>query len=200
MDRAALLHHLKQQGFNERIVKAFATVKRERFVPAELKAHAYDDIALSLGIGSSTISQPYTLAFMLQLLEVKDKQKILEIGSGCGYVLALLSVLAPHGSIIGVEIEKELVKRAQESLKGIKNTEVIAGNGFHGLPGKAPFERILLSAAAQETPRHLLMQLTEDGIIVSPVGTRMVQLKKKGKEVSEKSFYAFAFVPLRENA
>lgn len=200
MHRTALLTHLRQQGFKEEIVKAFASVKRERFVPEQWKAQAYEDIALPLGIGSSTISQPTTIAFMLQLLEVKDKQRILEIGSGSGYVLALLSKLAPHGQIIGVEIEKELAKRAQRSLKGMKNTEVIAGNGFQGLPEKAPFERILLSAAAQETPRHLLSQLTEEGILVSPVGSRIVQLKKKGQATEEKSLYAFAFVPLREDA
>lgn len=197
MNRPSLLAHLRKHGFNERIVRAFASVKRERFIPEQWKAHAYDDIALPIGHGQ-TISQPYTIAFMLQLLDVKDKQKILEIGSGCGYVLALLSVLAPHGSIIGMEIEKELAKRAQNTLKGIKNTEVIAGKGFHGLPSKAPFERILLSAAAQETPRHLLSQLTEEGILVSPVGSRIVQLKKKKQAVEEKSFYSFAFVPLRE--
>src|SRR3989344_5781941 len=98
MNKSQLINSLKQEGFSKEILNAFDKVPRENFIPDEIREEAYEDIALALENGA-TISQPYTIAFMLQLLDVKPNQKILEIGSGCGYVLALISELSPNSKI-----------------------------------------------------------------------------------------------------
>ncbi len=199
-----LLESLKEQGFSRRILKAFLEVERENFIPPGLKRAAYEDRALPIGRGQ-TISQPYTIARMLSLLNLKKSQKVLEAGSGSGYVLALLSkIVGAKGKVFGLELVSELAARSKESLKQYKNVRVYSRNASSGLPDKAPFDRILISAAAKKVPQALLNQLKEGGILVAPVGIQgseqslVVMKRKKGKFVTIKEIPGFVFVPFIE--
>ena len=168
--KTQLLSSLKHQGFSPQIINAFSKVDREKFVSEELKSRAYEDTALSIGQGQ-TISQPYTIAMMFELLELKSGQKVLEIGSGCGYVLALLSeIVGKKGEVFGIEIVKELSEKSKENLRDCKNVKVYNKNGAEGLEEYAPFDRILISAASEKVPQKVLNQLKDKGILVAPVG------------------------------
>lgn len=195
MNKDELLASLKKKGFSESIIRAFEKVKREDFVPEHLIGYAYEDIALPVMAGS-TLSQPSTIGFMLDLLDAKDGQKIIEIGSGSGYVLALLAEMNPSGKVYGVELLKELAVKSMKYLEAKKNVEVVIRNGSNGLPELAPYDRILISASCQEVPRHLLPQLKEDGILVAAVKQSIIQIKKSAGQTIEKEFPGFAFVPL----
>jgi protein-L-isoaspartate(D-aspartate) O-methyltransferase len=186
---------LKAQGFSPKILEAFSKVPRENFVLEDLKEMAYEDEALPLEKGA-TISQPYTIAFMLEKLELKQNQKILEIGSGSGYVLALLNEIT-KGEIYGIEINENLVKKSKEILKNFSNIKIINKNGANGLEEKAPFDRILVSAAFDKIPKYLCSQLKNNGIIVAPVGEFIVKIKKEKGKINIKKFYGFIFVPLK---
>lgn len=196
MDKQCLIESLKREGFSEEILEAFRKVRREDFVPANLEDVAYEDEALPLEAGA-TISQPYTIAFMLRLLELEKGQKILEIGSGCGYVLALLSEIT-QGEIFGIEIINSLAKKSKEHLKNYENIKVISGDGSKGLTEEVPFDRILISAAASEVPENLYSQLKDGGILVAPVRDSILQIKKKGRELVMRKFPGFVFVPLKK--
>lgn len=152
-----------------RILDAFAQVPRAAFLPPELAERAYDDSALPLGFGQ-TISQPSMIALMLKALDVSPRHRVLEVGSGSGYVLALLSHIGCE--VFGVERLPELVARARETLRSIGVTDVILqeGDGTHGLPEHAPYDRILVSAGAPSIPEPLLAELAEGGRLVMPVG------------------------------
>lgn len=193
--KSNLIKYLTEQGFKPEVLNAFRKVSREKFVPKEYRDMTYDDGALPIGKGQ-TISQPSTIAFMLQLLNVKDNQKILEVGSGSGYVLELLSEINPNGKIIGVERIKELVNSSREILQYSKNIEIIHGSGFNGLKEKSPFDRILVSAAAQEIPKELVLQLNVDGILVIPVRDSIVVVEKDKKKEKRREYEGFCFVPL----
>ena len=198
MNKSQLLQSLKQRGFSKEILNAFLKVKRESFVPEKIRTHAYEDTALPIGRGQ-TISQPYTIAMMLSLLKLKEGQKVLEAGSGCGYVLALISeIVGSRGRVFGIEIIKELVENSRKNLKNYKNIKVYNKNGTDGLSkeeiatfvggnekrrrsgirgksaretaGSLAFDRILISAACEKIPEKLLSQLKDKGIIVAPVG------------------------------
>lgn len=197
MNKEELLASLKKKGFSYEVIDAFRKVKREDFVPEHLIGYAYEDIALPVMEGS-TLSQPSTVAFMLNLLDIKDNQRILEIGSGSGYVLALLSEMNPGGKIYGIEILKELAISSKNYLESKKNVEVILRDGSEGLPELAPYDRILISASCPEVPTHLLQQLKEDGVLVAAVKQSIFQIKKENGETLEKEFPGFAFVPLRK--
>ena len=122
MNKTQLLQSLKNRGFSQEILNAFRKVHRENFIPLQLKTRAYEDTAFPIGKGQ-TISQPFTIAMMLKLLELKRGQKVLEIGSGCGYVLALLSELTgKRGRVFGVEVIKELAERSRRNLKNYKKS------------------------------------------------------------------------------
>ena len=197
MNKEELLASLKKKGFSEPLINAFSVVKREDFVPEHLIGYAYEDLALPVMEGS-TLSQPSTIAFMINLLEVENNQKILEIGSGSGYVLALLSSMNKSGKVYGLEILKELAIRSKNYFNNNKNVEVIIRNGAQGLTEFAPYDRILVSASCKEIPRHLLAQLTENGILVAAVKQSIIQIKKSGGETIERESPGFAFVPLKE--
>ena len=172
MSKLQLLQSLKQQGFSEKILYAFTKVPRENFVPQKIKINAYEDTALPIGKGQ-TISQPYTIAEMLEMLELKKSQKVLEIGSGCGYVLALLSeIVGDKGEVYGIEIIKELAEKSKQNLKDYQNIKVYNKNGAEGLKEFSPFDRILISAACTEIPKLLIQQLKNNGILVAPIGYR----------------------------
>ncbi|HYJ07746.1 MAG TPA: protein-L-isoaspartate(D-aspartate) O-methyltransferase [Polyangiaceae bacterium] len=152
-----------------RILEAFQKVPREAFVPRELHPRAYEDTALPIGLGQ-TISQPSMIALMLVALDCGPKHRVLEVGSGSGYVLALLSQLGCE--VFGIERHPELVMRARETLRAIGVAEPVLheGDGARGLPEHAPYDRILVSAAAPAIPEALLAELSEGGKLVMPVG------------------------------
>lgn len=201
MKKHELLFYLKKRGFSESIIKAFENVKREEFVPDNLRDYAYDDNALEIGHGQ-TISQPSTIAFMLFLLELKESpnQKILEIGSGSGYVLALLNEITKAGEIYGIEIKKPLAESSSSLLSKHANILIISRSGFSGLPEKAPFDRILISASAPSLSIAVKLsgQLKDNGVLVSPVQNSIFQMKKYGDNIKMREYESFAFVPLVE--
>jgi len=190
-----LLETLRKKGTPEPIIAAFDKIKRENFVPEHLIGYAYDDMALPVEEGS-TLSQPSTVAFMLSLLEPKPESRILEIGSGSGYVLALLSEIASQGKVYGIEILKSLAVVSKSRLADKANVEIFNRDGSNGLPEFAPYDRILISASCPEIPKNLLEQLKDPGIMVAAVKQSIIQIKKENGLVIEKEFPGFAFVPL----
>jgi protein-L-isoaspartate(D-aspartate) O-methyltransferase len=197
VNKDELLASLRKKGFSEEIVTAFQKVKREDFVPQHLVGYAYEDMALPVMDGS-TLSQPSTVAFMLNLLELKEDNKVLEIGSGSGYALALLSEIVTKGKVYGIEIIQELGVKSRDYLKDKQNVEILIRDGSKGLPEFAPFDRILISAASSGIPRHLLSQMSENSILVAAVKNSIFQIRKSEKGIIEKEFPGFAFVPLVE--
>jgi len=201
MNKTQLIKSLKNQGFPENILNAFREVRREDFVPDEFKDSAYEDIPLPIGLGQ-TISQPYTIAFMLNLLELDKlnaKSKILEIGSGSGYVLALINEISKNSEIYGVERIESLVKQSEERLRNKRNIKIINRDGSKGLKEYAPYDRILISASCEKIPEHLYFQLKKDGIIVASVKNSIYQIKRRGLRIEKKEFSGFVFVPLIED-
>lgn len=152
-----------------RILEAFEHIPREAFMPPELAARAYEDTALPIGLGQ-TISQPSMIALMFMALDISPKHRVLEVGSGSGYALALLSQLGCQ--VFGVERLAELAARSRETLRGIGLTDISIkeGDGSLGVPEHAPYDRILVSAAAAQIPDALIAELAEGGRLVMPVG------------------------------
>jgi protein-L-isoaspartate(D-aspartate) O-methyltransferase len=201
MDKEGLIHSLKDKGFHERIINAFEKVKREDFLPENFKKLAYEDIALPL-THDQTMSQPSTIALSLSLLKIKENHKVLEIGSGCGYVLALLSeIVGEKGKVYGVEIVDILAKKSIEDLKEYNKFNNITVYNRNGKikPDEAPFNRILISAALEQVPKEILEQLDENGILVAPIGPGSMQTltlirRTKDNFTIEKEIPGFIFV------
>jgi protein-L-isoaspartate(D-aspartate) O-methyltransferase len=182
-----------------RVLAAMRKVPRERFVPPELAARAYDDTALPIGLGQ-TISQPYIVAYMTEALGVEPHHRVLEIGTGSGYQAAILGELAR--TVYTIEIVPELARRAADVLKalGYRNVQVREGDGFAGWPEQAPFDRILVTAAPAEIPKPLLDQLAPRGRLVIPVGeqgrTQWITIVDKTPEgLSRRRTIPVQFVP-----
>lgn len=200
--RTALVNdYIKPFGVtDQKVISAFLNVPRHEFVPKGYQSEAYFDAALPIGEGQ-TISQPSLVAQMTQLLELKGGEKVLEIGTGSGYQTAILSHLATE--VYTVEIVQSLAKKAQRILKKLNctNVYVSVANGSLGLPQKAPFDAIIVTAGAVKIPRQLIDQLKENGRIVIPVGTEtysqklLLGVKKKGK-LETREIELVAFVPL----
>lgn len=173
INKENLLFSLDERGICRRVIRAIADVPREMFIPEELKESSYDDRALPIGY-EQTISQPYTVAYMTTLLDIKPDNKILEIGTGSGYQTAVLCNLADN--IYTIERLQVLMDIAQQRFKilGIHPKTKI-GDGSKGWAEYAPFDRILVTAAAKEIPPILLEQLAKPGIMVIPVGETVVQ-------------------------
>lgn len=182
-----------------RVIEAMKKVPRHLFVPEDIVESAYDDRALPIGHGQ-TISQPYIVALMTELLELKGDEKILEIGTGSGYQAAVLGELARE--VHTIERIEELAEGAREILKnlGYKNIVVHIRDGTEGLPEHAPYDRIIITAATPDIPPPLITQLKDGGIIIAPVGERWSQhiLKafKKGETLERHYLIPVAFVPL----
>jgi len=200
MEKENLISSLRQRGFSQKIINAFKQVPREKFVPEKLKPRAYEDTALPIG-QAQTISQPYTIAMMLTMLDLRNGQKVLEIGSGCGYVLALLSkIVSETGEVFGIEIIKELSTRSRYNLRDYKNIKVYNKNGADGLDEHALFDRILISAGVEEKiPDKILHQLKDKGILVAPIGPRYQQSlvaiqRDKDNFIIKKEIPGFVFV------
>jgi protein-L-isoaspartate(D-aspartate) O-methyltransferase len=182
------------------IISAFRRTDRQKFVHPETAAEAYGDYPLPIGFGQ-TISQPYTVAFMLELLAPRPGEKILDVGSGSGWTTALLAhLVGEKGRVFGVEIVPELVAFGQENLKKCKlpQAEVRPAGKTFGLPEEAPFDRILVSAASSKTvPPELLAQLKTGGTMVIPLGNSIMRLRKTAAGKTEvEEFPGFVFVPL----
>ncbi len=184
-----------------RVEAAFDAVRREDFLPADQRANAGLDRALPIGY-RQTNSQPRTVSNMLVLLDVQRGHRVLDVGSGSGWTTALLGTLVgPGGAVYGVELVPELVAWSAENLRGYAMgwTSIHqAVEGELGLPGEAPFDRILVSAEATELPRALVDQLAEGGLMVVPVAGRLVSVERRaGEELKVAEHGHYAFVPLR---
>jgi len=197
--RNKLVKILRNKGISdERVLDAIAKVPRHVFFDNALLEHAYQDKAFPIGEGQ-TISQPYTVAFQTEKLEIKDGDKILEIGTGSGYQACILVELG--AKVYTIEYNKKLYDRTKTFLPtmGYK-PYFFLGDGSKGLPAKAPYDKIIVTAGAPIVPSALTDQLKEGGILVIPVGNRdrqlMVRIIKRNGELVKEEFDHFAFVPL----
>jgi len=183
------------------VVNAMLNLPRHLFVPSELQHEAYADKALPLG-PQQTISQPYIVALMLSSLELKKEHRLLEVGSGSGYLACLASYLVRE--VFAIELSKSLTKSSSEIAEKlqIKNTTFLCDNGLKGHSDKMPYDRIVLSAACDEIPRELLRQLSPTGKMIFPLqdsdeDQQLVLLSKDGENLSEEVLGSVRFVPLQ---
>ena len=188
---------------DKRVIDAFKKIPREKFINKEHLDEAYGDYPLSIGEGQ-TISQPTTVAIMTQALELKEGDKVLEVGAGSGYQAAIIAnIVGEKGRVISTEIIEELVKFAQENIKKLKlnNVRIVHCDGSKGYEKEAPYDKIIVTAACPSIPKPLINQLKENGIIIAPVGNLleqvMVKARKKGDKLIEENLGYFMFVPLK---
>lgn len=198
-----LIDSLVRRGYlqTDEIINAFRRIKRKDFVREQDKSYSEVDEPLPIGYGQ-TISQPLTVAFMIELLEPKRGDKILDVGSGSGWTTALLAEIVGDGKVYGVEVVPELKEFGEKNVskynfvkKGV--VEFVQGDGSKGLPEKAPFDRILVSASAEEVPEELKEQLKDGGRMVIPVRDSVYLVERKGDKFKQKEFFGFRFVPLK---
>jgi protein-L-isoaspartate(D-aspartate) O-methyltransferase len=186
---------------NAEVLKAMRAVPRHLFMPPDVRSYAYEDRPVPIGYGQ-TISQPYIVAFMSEALEVRPDHRVLEIGTGSGYQAAILSALTRE--VYSIEIVPQLAKSSAETLRqlGYKNVMVRGGDGYKGWPEKAPFDRILLTAAPPEVPSALMDQLKPGGILLAPVGKstleqEIVRVSKAADgKITHRSLLPVRFVPM----
>ncbi len=195
MRKEELIRSLESRKFPKNIVDSFKEVNRESFISKEQRSLAYHDKPLPIGEGQ-TISQPYTIAFMLTILELKDNQKILEVGSGSGYVLALMNEISKNSEIFGMEIKEQLAEKSRKVLKDKENIKIINRSGDKGLKEESPFDRIIVSASSEDIPQKLVNQLKVGGIMVVPVKNSILKIKRTRLENKIEEFPSFVFVPL----
>jgi protein-L-isoaspartate(D-aspartate) O-methyltransferase len=184
---------------DKRVLDAMREIPRHLFIPDEFGAAAYHDRPLPIGSGQ-TISQPYIVGLMTSLLELKQNDKVLEIGAGSGYQAALLSKLVLN--VITVERLPEIALKAKDVIQrlGIFNVNVVMGDGTLGYTPDAPYDGIIITAASPDIPPPLIDQLAENGRLVAPVGSRdlqqLVRIRKQGDHISRETFGGVVFVPL----
>ncbi len=183
--RAGLIEHLKTEMRDDRVLAAMGSIPRERFVPSQSQHLAYEDGPLPIGLGQ-TISQPFIIALMTEALELTGKEKVLEVGTGSGYQAAILAELARL--VITIERLPSLAETAKKVLDslGYTNIEVHLAEETVGWPSGAPYDAIMVTAAAPRVPADLLTQLVNGGRLVVPVGSRHVQelykITRRGKK------------------
>jgi protein-L-isoaspartate(D-aspartate) O-methyltransferase len=184
------------------VLDAIERVPRELFVPSESREQAYVNAPLPIGEGQ-TISQPYTVAVMLELAGVGPGKKVLEVGSGSGYAAAVIAeAVGDQDQVIGVEVRSRLARLAREHLvaAGYPKVRIIVGDGREGYEEEAPYQAIIVSAEAQEVPEGLLRQLGDGGVLVVPVregfAAVMKRVELRGGEYLESEHGVFSFVPL----
>ncbi|RLG22025.1 protein-L-isoaspartate O-methyltransferase [Candidatus Micrarchaeota archaeon] len=203
--RVELVKSLIDRGYlkSKALIDAFLHVRREDFVEEKNKAHAYADMPIPIG-KRQTVSQPLTIAFMLESLAIKDGDKVLEIGTGTGYQAALIAEINRRGKIYTIERIRELYEKARQLLSKYKNVKVIYKDGSEGLPDYAPYDKIVVSCAWPKTTKPLLEQLKEGGRLVLPLGSayfsqRLVMYEKRKGSIIEKDLnFPCVFVPLRK--
>jgi protein-L-isoaspartate(D-aspartate) O-methyltransferase len=197
------LFHLRSQGvMDTRVLTVMEHVDRGAFLKGLFRDRAYEDVPLAIGCGQ-TISQPSIVAIMTEALDVQPRHKVLEIGTGSGYQAAILSRLARR--VYTVDRFKRLVTEAEEVFQRLNLTNItaVAADGSHGLPEQSPFDRILLTAAAEDPPSTLLAQLRIGGIMVLPVGQsdavqRLIRVTKTETGYDYEELRTVRFVPLLE--
>ena len=200
-ERMRFVLGLRRRGIRDpRVLRALELVPREQFVEPDQRELAYADRALPISCGQ-TISQPYVVASMTEALSVEPQHKVLEIGTGSGYQAAILAHLAE--SVVSIERYRTLADTARERLAalGLSNVTVIAGDGANGAPEHAPFDRIIVTAAAPEVPPALFQQLADGGVLVAPIGAArgvqsLIRFEKHGDKIEQRDFMAVRFVPL----
>jgi protein-L-isoaspartate(D-aspartate) O-methyltransferase len=185
-----------------RVLEAMRTVPRHLFIPESYRDRAHEDGPLPIGM-KQTISQPYMVAIMTELLDPKPDDRVLEVGTGSGYQAAVLSGLVGH--VYTIEIIPELAERARRTIStlGYGNVTVITGDGYRGLPKQAPFDGILVTAAPVEVPKPLLEQLRLGGRLVIPVGGRrqyLQVLQRTEEGIETKTLFGVRFVPMTGEA
>lgn len=203
-DRAKLVLILRQAGVRDpRVLKAMERTPREMFVPEGFRRHAYDDTALPIDLGQ-TISQPLIVAMMTEALELHDRAKVLEVGTGSGYQAMVLSLLCRR--VYTIERIRDLLKQAEARFKALDRHNITTrhGDGYKGWPEQAPFECIMVTAAAPEIPQALIDQLAPGGRLVIPVGMdpvsqRLLKLvKHEDGTITTSELGGVRFVPLLE--
>jgi len=202
--RARMVERLREQGITDaRVLEAMAAVPRHLFVDEAFASRAYEDTALPIGFGQ-TISQPYVVAVMIEVLvRGRDLGKVLEVGTGCGYQAAVLAQLAPE--VYSIERIRELHERARANLRELRlrNLRLAHGDGGAGLEKAAPFDSIILAAAAPELPQALLRQMARGGRMILPLrdggaeAQRLVQIDRSATGYTETALEPVRFVPLQ---
>lgn len=201
--RQQLVKTVKEKGItNTDVLKAIGAIPRHLFMDSGFLDHAYKDKAFPIASGQ-TISQPYTVAFQSELLQIKKEDKVLEIGTGSGYQTAVLCLLGAR--VFSIERQQELFKKTKMFLPklGYRPKKLIFGDGYKGLPEQAPFDSIIVTAGAPFVPKSLLSQLKVGGRLVIPIGDDVqimtLIVRKTEKEFVKREFGEFRFVPLLED-
>lgn len=201
--RRQLVNGIRGKGItDEAVLGAIFNTPRQWFMPQPLQYAAYEDKAFPIGEGQ-TISQPYTVAYQTELLQLKTTDRVLEIGTGSGYQAVILAQLAAE--VFSMERQKKLYNRNKSFtyLRQFTNLHLFFGDGYEGLPEQAPFDKILVTAAAQQVPPRLLEQLKVNGQVVLPLGQDPVQKMVRVTKLEDGNFYQevfddFSFVPMLE--
>jgi len=200
-ERMEFLLTLRRRGIGDQaVLRAMDEVPRRQFVAAEFAGRAYADQALPIDCGQ-TISQPYVVAYMTERLFLRPHHRVLEVGTGSGYQAAVLSRLARE--VVSIERYRTLAEQARHRLAalGYDNVEIVLGDGFDGVPGRAPYDRIVVTAAAESVPLILLDQLADGGIMILPLGPHggaqnIIKLTKSETVIAREDLIAVRFVPL----
>jgi protein-L-isoaspartate(D-aspartate) O-methyltransferase len=196
-------HQIESRGVTDSVVlDAMRVVPRHRFVPPQFADEAYDDSPLPIGYGQ-TISQPYIVGYMTAALQLKPKDRVLEIGTGSGYQAAVLAEIVAE--VYSIEILDSLGDRADSTLSalGYRNVHVRVGDGYRGWPDKAPFDAIIITAAPDHIPQALVDQLAVGGRMIMPIGDddqKLILLTKTADGVAERALLPVRFVPMTGEA
>ncbi|MDD3285884.1 Protein-L-isoaspartate O-methyltransferase [bioreactor metagenome] len=200
--RKALVEELQSKGITDkRVLEAIGNIPRHIFLDSSLDNIAYQDKALPIGC-DQTISQPYTVAFQTQLLELKPNEKVLEIGTGSGYQTSVLCEMGAR--VFSIERHKPLYVRAKSVLELMKyKPKCYFGDGYKGLPAYAPFDKIIITCGAETIPEELVSQLKVGGVLVVPIGLNSQVMykitKQKERELTTQKFGNFKFVPMLQD-
>lgn len=198
--RERLIKRLQESGISDpKVLDVMRNLPRHIFVDEALASRAYEDTALPIGSGQ-TISQPYIVARMTEIIMANQPKKVLEVGTGCGYQTAVLASLV--GTVFSIERISALLGKAREHLTELRigNAQLKLGDGYQGWPEHAPFDGIILTAAPVEVPQALLAQLADGGCLVAPVGDvggqSLLAITRKGNQFDQQELELVSFVPM----